>query len=112
MGNDLYHFIMCTFLMGGYQQSHAFHILSYPQLTQAEDAQRSGDLDTVYMCQQTLAQRFEQSKDTWLSDHFYQRSLETGSLVKSDNRRKEGEAHCHVGLALENRGGGCEKVYS
>lgn len=32
------------------------------------------------------------------------RCLETGVLIKGDNRRKEGEAHCHVGLALENRG--------
>ncbi len=35
---------------------------------------------------------------------YHCRSLETGVLIKGDNRRKEGEAHCHVGLAVENRG--------
>ncbi len=35
---------------------------------------------------------------------FLSSCLETGVLIKGDNRRKEGEARCHVGLALENRG--------
>lgn len=80
------------------------------QLTVAEDAERANDLDTVYMAQRNLAQYFEhtddakRTKDKWLSDYFYDQCLETGSMVKGDNRRKEGEAHCHVGLALENRG--------
>jgi len=74
------------------------------QLTATEDARRVGDLDTVYMTQRRLAQYFEQSRDTWLSDHFYQRCLETGVQIRGDGRRKEGEAHCHVGLALEKRG--------
>ena len=56
------------------------------------------------MTQWDLAQCFEQSRDTWLSDHFYNRCLETGVQIKGDGRRKEGEAHCHVGLALENGG--------
>ena len=56
------------------------------------------------MTQWDLAQCFEQSRDTWLSDHFYNQCLETGVQIKGDGRRKEGEAHCHVGLALENRG--------
>ena len=74
------------------------------QLTSAETATRTGDLDAVFMAQRRLAQEFEQSGDTWLSDHFYRRCLETGSRIQSDGQRKEGEAHCHVGLALENRG--------
>ena len=93
------------------------------QLTLAEDAHQAGDLDSVYMAQRNMAQYFEQSGDTWLSDHFYNRCLETGKLVRwsqthssyvqfyyflvqvqGDNGYKEGEAHCHVGLALENRG--------
>lgn len=51
------------------------------QLTTAEDAFRAGDMDTVYMAQRKLAQYFEQTKDTWLSDHFYHKCLETGTMV-------------------------------
>ena len=51
-----------------------------------------------------LAQYFEQTGDIWLSDHFHQRCLETSVLIKNDGRKKEGEAHCNVGLSLENRG--------
>ena len=53
----------------------------------AEDAQRANDLDTVYMAQRNLAQYFEntedakRTKDKWLSDYFYDRCLETGSMV-------------------------------
>ncbi len=43
------------------------------QLMVAEEARRAGDLNTVYMAYRTLAQHFEQTKDTWLSDHFYNR---------------------------------------
>lgn len=54
----------------------------------AEDALRANDLDTVYMAQRDLAQYFEhtedaiRTKDKWLSDHFYDRCLETGMMVK------------------------------
>ena len=65
----------------------------------------SGDLDAVYMAQRSLAQYFDQTEDTWLSDHFHGRCLQTSLMIKSDNRKKEGEAHCNVGLSLENRGG-------
>lgn len=73
-------------------------------LKRAEVAKRSGDLDTVYACQRGLAQRFVQSKNSWLSDHFYERCLETALLVKGDSRKKEGEAHCFLGEAWEKRG--------
>ena len=63
-----------------------------------------GDLDAVYMCQRSLAQYFDQSGDIWLSDHFHQRCLQTSLAIRGDSRRKEGEAHCNVGLSLENRG--------
>ena len=63
-----------------------------------------GDLDAVYMGQRSLAQHFDQTGDTWLSDHFHNRCLQTSLMIKSDNRKKEGEAHCNVGLSLENRG--------
>lgn len=55
----------------------------------AEDAQRANDLDTVYMAQRNLAQYFEltedakRTKDKWLSDHFYDRCLETAMMVSS-----------------------------
>ena len=74
------------------------------QLTAAEDAERGGDLEVVYTAQKKLAQYFEGNQGTWLADHFYQRSLETGSMIVGDNQRKEGEGHCNVGLSLERRG--------
>ena len=63
-----------------------------------------GDVESEYMSLRCLAQYFEQTGDTWLADHFHQRCLETSVLIKSDGRKKEGEAHCNVGLSLENRG--------
>ena len=45
------------------------------QLTSAEEAGRTGDVDAVYMAQRKMAQYFEQTKDMWLSDHFYNRSV-------------------------------------
>uniref|UniRef100_A0A1X7TNC5 Tetratricopeptide repeat protein 29 n=1 Tax=Amphimedon queenslandica TaxID=400682 RepID=A0A1X7TNC5_AMPQE len=73
-------------------------------LMSAEDASRRGDLEAVYLSQRDLALHFDQTGDHWLSDHFHNRCLETGRLIKGDGRRKEGEAHFHVGLAYENRG--------
>lgn len=46
----------------------------------------------------------------WLNGESFECVVEFISIflltlkVQGDNRRKEGEAHCHVGLALENRG--------
>lgn len=78
------------------------HLRTY--LTASEYSKRIGDLDAVYMGQRSLAQHFDQTGDTWLSDHFHNRCLQTSLMIKSDNRKKEGEAHCNVGLSLENRG--------
>lgn len=61
-------------------------------MTIAEDALRANDLDTVYNAQRNLAQYFEntedakRTKDNWLSDYFYKRCLETGSMVSSVSR--------------------------
>ena len=72
-------------------------------LMAAEDADRRDDPEAVYLSQRDLALHFDQTGDHWLSDHFHSRCLETGRMVKGDNRRKEGEAHFHVALAYENR---------
>lgn len=74
------------------------------RLKEAESAKRKEDLDIVYMCQKDLALHFEETDDRWLSDHFHSCCLETGQCITGDKRRKEGEAHLHVGLACENRG--------
>lgn len=74
------------------------------QLTRAEMAKRSGNLEAVYTCQRSLAQRFADSKNAWLSAHFYERCLETALGVKGDSRKKEGEAHCFLGESWEKRG--------
>ena len=76
------------------------------RLSTAEEAKRASDLDSTYLAQRELALHFEQAGDRWLSDHFHQRCLDTGKMVKGDNRRKEGEAHFHVALSYENRGTG------
>ena len=73
-------------------------------LIRAEEASRHGDLDSVYMIQKEIALNFDQQSDHWLSDHFHNQCLVTGSLIKGDNGRKKGEAHFHVALAYENRG--------
>ena len=74
------------------------------RLSDSEAAKRKEELDIVYMCQRDLALHFEETGDRWLADHFHSRSLETACMISGDNRRKEGEAHLHVGLAYENRG--------
>ena len=74
------------------------------RLKEAETAKRKEELDIVYMCQKDLALHFEETCDRWLADHFHSCCLETGRSIMDDNRRKEGEAHLHVGLAYENRG--------
>ena len=74
------------------------------RLSDIEEASRIGDLDAVYMTQREVALQFDQMGDHWLADHFHNCCLKTGCQIKGDNRRKEGEAHFHVGLAYENRG--------
>ena len=74
------------------------------QLTRAEMAKRTGNLEVVYTCQRSLAQCFANSKNPWLSAHFYERCLETALGVKGDSRKKEGEAHCFLGESWEKRG--------
>jgi len=73
-------------------------------LTGAESAQRRGKMDVVYQHLLTLAQYFEETKDTWLADHFYAKSLSTSLKVRGDSRRKEAEANSNMGLAQEKRG--------
>ena len=74
------------------------------QLSIAEQSKRESDLESSYLAQREMAIHFEQCGDKWLADHFHQRCLETGRLIKGDNRRKEGEAHFHVGLSFKSRG--------
>ena len=74
------------------------------QLTSAEDAEREGDLETVYLARRSLAQYFDRNEGTWLSFHFHQRSLEVARRISGDNQRAEGEGQCSVGLAMEKRG--------
>ena len=74
------------------------------QLTAAEYAERMENFDGVYLALRSLAQYFEKNQGTWLSFHFYQRSLEIASRITGDNQRAEGEGQCNVGLAMEKRG--------
>jgi tetratricopeptide (TPR) repeat protein len=74
------------------------------QLTAAEDAERTGNLEGVYVALKSLAQYFDRNQGMWLSFHFHQRSLEVAQRIKGDNQRAEGEGQCSVGLAMEKRG--------
>ena len=75
------------------------------QLTAAEDAERTGNLEGVYVALKSLAQYFDRNQGAWLSFHFHQRSLEVAQRIKGDNQRAEGEGQCSVGVAMEKRGG-------
>ena len=74
------------------------------QLTVAEDAERMGNLEGVYLALRSLAQYFDRNQGMWLSFHFHQRSLEVASRITGDSQRAEGEGQCSVGLAMEKRG--------
>jgi tetratricopeptide (TPR) repeat protein len=73
-------------------------------LSAAEDGKRNGDLELVYTSLNSLAEYFEEANDIWLADHFHKRCLETSLLIKNDGRRREGEAHCNMGLSYESKG--------
>lgn len=76
-------------------------------MSSAEEAKRGSDFDTVCIQLKELALECNELGDSWLSDHFHYRCLETASTIKGDNRRKEGEAHFHVSLTYEKRGKCC-----
>ena len=79
------------------------------QLTAAEDADRAGDLERVYVARRSLAQYFEKNQGQWLAVHFYRRGLEVAERVSGDSQRAEGEAQCSIGLALERKGRNCSQ---
>ena len=58
----------------------------------------------VYACQFKLAKYFQGTGDKWLSDHFFDLCLETSTNVKSDGGKMAAQAHCNVGMALEESG--------
>lgn len=61
-------------------------------------------MDIVYNSYLSLAKYFEQSDDTFLSNHFYKLCLETSVKVRGDGRRKEAEANFSMGVAYEKQG--------
>ncbi|XP_013400140.1 tetratricopeptide repeat protein 29 [Lingula anatina] len=72
-------------------------------LTRAEAALRKDDYEEVYNARYQLAKYFQSTGDKWLSDHFYTTCLDTSGSIKA-NVRFQAEAHCNVGLALEESG--------
>ena len=66
----------------------------------------TGKMDQVYHSLLSLARYFEETGDQWLSDHFYASLLKTSLKIRGDGRRKESEANCNMGLALERKGTG------
>ncbi|KAG8453942.1 hypothetical protein GDO86_000532, partial [Hymenochirus boettgeri] len=70
-------------------------------LTRAEAAQRAGYYEEVYENQLALAQYFQNLGDRWLSNHFFKCCFQTATKIKTDGRRKEAEAHEHLGLVEE-----------
>ncbi|XP_031553571.1 tetratricopeptide repeat protein 29-like [Actinia tenebrosa] len=73
-------------------------------LTTAEASKRRGKMDIVYHSLLSLAKYFEESGDLWLSNHFYKSCLTTSLKIRGDGRKKESEANCNMGLALEKNG--------
>nr|XP_015199986.1 PREDICTED: tetratricopeptide repeat protein 29 isoform X1 [Lepisosteus oculatus] len=73
-------------------------------LTRAEAAQRAGRYEEVYTNQVSLARYFDNSEDKWLSDHFFESSLHTASLIKIDGGKKEAEAHSNMGKVYMEKG--------
>ncbi|MBN3297166.1 TTC29 protein, partial [Amia calva] len=73
-------------------------------LTRAEAAQRAGHYQEVYESQLSLAHYFNHSDDKWLSDHFFESSLQTATLIKIDGGRKEAEAHSDMGRVYMEQG--------
>ncbi|XP_015199990.2 tetratricopeptide repeat protein 29 isoform X5 [Lepisosteus oculatus] len=74
-------------------------------LTRAEAAQRAGRYEEVYTNQVSLARYFDNSEDKWLSDHFFESSLHTASLIKIDGGKKEAEAHSNMGKVYMEKAG-------
>lgn len=79
-------------------------------LKKAEAMQRSGKWKDVYECRVRLAEYFLTSGDQWLSDHFFESALATSKNIRLDGRRRESEACCNQGLALERQGRVAEAV--
>ncbi len=73
-------------------------------LTRAESASRTANYEEVYQCQFNLARYFQNAGDKWLADHFFARCLATTESVSGDDGRMRAEAHCNVGLAVEEHG--------
>ncbi|XP_064420532.1 tetratricopeptide repeat protein 29 [Latimeria chalumnae] len=76
----------------------------YHFLTKTEAAQRAGNFEDMYENVLALAQYFKKSGDKWLSDHFFESSLNIAKMVHTDGGRKKAEAHANVGLVLLEQG--------
>lgn len=70
-------------------------------LTTAETSFRKGDYSSVYEARFELANYFQQMKDKWLADHFFQTCLETAALIETDSGKTKAEGHCNFGITLE-----------
>ncbi|XP_036407768.1 tetratricopeptide repeat protein 29 [Megalops cyprinoides] len=73
-------------------------------LTRAEAAQRAGLYEEVYENQVALACYFVEPEDKWLSYHFYEASLVSARMVKTDGGRKEAEANSNLGHVYMEQG--------
>ncbi|XP_064637606.1 tetratricopeptide repeat protein 29-like isoform X2 [Lineus longissimus] len=70
-------------------------------LTGSEEAGRKENFVDVYNSLYKLARYFQLTGDKWLSDHFFDKCLQTSSSVQGDEGRMLAEAHCNMGLAIE-----------
>ncbi|KAI1883654.1 hypothetical protein AGOR_G00233790 [Albula goreensis] len=73
-------------------------------LTRAESAQRAGQYDEMYDNRVALARYFVEPEDKWLSHHFYETSLLSARMVKTDGGRREAEANANIGHVLTEQG--------
>ena len=64
----------------------------------------SGDFNSVYFARYELASFFLDTKDKWLSDHFFKTCLDTAENIDNDEGKTKAEGHCNVGIAVEENG--------
>ncbi|UJR36572.1 hypothetical protein I4U23_029291 [Adineta vaga] len=73
-------------------------------LNKAEEAERRCQYSNMYHNYLELAAYFLKSDDRWLSDYFYEKSLNVAQTYSQFDPQLAAEAHLNVGLAYERRG--------
>ena len=75
------------------------------KLNEAENAERDGKPTSMYNCYNALANYFLACDDSWLSDYFFHKCL--NSVMRPDGQlldeQRAAESYCNLGLAYERQ---------